>query len=280
MVGPQDKDRIAPADAVKDLSGSTDNSQTKWSAWALRPIVLFGAAYMIVGVLHEFAHALTAYLLKVPFTLLHVGVNLDRAHGTLNQHAVIGVAGPVFALALGLLCWWAYRRAQQARSGLLSLYLAMFGMGTFFGNLISTSFVGDFSRAALAFQLPMPIRYGTSIVGALLLCALSFFIGSELRRWAPVGIGRAKAMIGMVALPVIVGTAIMLLVFLPMPFAFALGRFGEASFWIFGVVGALLSRKPPVESSQNLGLGWSDFAIFLIAFLVVRVMARGITFVP
>ncbi len=145
---------------------------------------------------------------------------------------------------------------------------------------MSTSFVGDFSRAALTLQLPTPVRYGASVVGVLLLCGLSFIIGMELRKWAPSGIGAAKAMVGVIALPAIVGTAIVVLVYLPMPPAFAIARITESSFWIFAAVGTLTSRKPPAESSRNLGLGWADFPVLLAAVFVVRLMVGGIAFVP
>lgn len=61
---------------------------------------------------------------------------------------------------------------------------------------------------------------------------------------------------------------------------FAIGRAGELVFWTFGVVGTLVSRKQPAESTRELGLGWLDFAILLVTILAVRVMARGIAFVP
>ena len=268
-------------EVVTDLrAGSDASSSTRWKDWGLRPIVLFAAAYTIVGILHELTHALTAYALHVPSTLFHLGVNLDRAHGTLNQRAVIGVAGPLFTLAVGLLCWGAYRKAQNSRLGLPLLYLVMFGMGTFFGNLMSASFVGDLSQVSLAFQLPMRVRYAASGAGVLLLCGLSFLIGMELRKWTPAGVGAAKAMIGVIAFPAIAGTAIVVLVYLPMPWNFAVARIAESSFWIFAAVGTLISRKRPVDSSQNLGLGWADFAVLLVAVFVVRLMAGGIAFVP
>lgn len=279
---PSQDENCTRVDGVVTDSRASSAAQfsRKWQAWMLRPIVLFAAAYTIIGILHELAHALTAYALNVPFTLFHVGVNLDPAHATLYQRAAIGVAGPLFALAIGLLCWCVYRRAQGLRSELLLLYLVMFGTGTFFGNLVSTSFVGDFSRAASAFQLPMPIRYCVSVAGLLCLCVLSFLIGKELRKWAPPRVGGAKAMLGVIALPAIIGTAIVVLVYLPMPSAFAVARIAESSFWTFGAVGALLSRKQATESNRNLSVGWADFATLLLAVLVVRVMARGIAFVP
>jgi len=126
----------------------------------------------------------------------------------------------------------------------------------------------------------MSVRYGAGFVGLLSLCSLSFIIGTELRKWTPVGVNAVRAMVGVIALPAIVGTAIAILIFLPMPSAFAVARAGESMFWIFGAVGTLISRKQPAESSSGLGWAWVDFVILLVAILVVRVMAGGIAFVP
>jgi len=73
---------------------------------------------------------------------------------------------------------------------------------------------------------------------------------------------------------------VIVLIHLPMPSALAVGRISESSFWIFGAVGALVSRKQLVESDGRLGVGWADLAMLLVAVLVVRVMARGIALVP
>ena len=261
-------------------AGSDTSSLTKWKAWGLRPLVLFAAAYTITTIVHELAHALTAYALRVPSTLFHFAVHIDRAHGTLDQRAVIGVAGPLFVLVIGLLSWCAYTRTRNSRFGLPLLYFVMFGVGTFFGNLMSTAFVGDFSRLALTLQLSMAVRYSASVLGMLLLCGLSFLIGMELRRWTPVGVSAAKAMIGMVALPAILGTATVLLIFLPMPSAFAYARTAESLFWIAAAVGTLVSRKNTRDNGRRLDLGWADLALLLAVALLVRLMVDGITFGP
>jgi hypothetical protein len=277
----QDETRTTADEVVAELRASPDpRGVKKWEAWGLRPIVLFAAAYTIIGILHEWAHALTAYVLKVPSTLFHLNVHLDRADGTLNERAVIRLAGPLFCLGVGLVCWFAYRKAKGSRVELPLLYLAWFGIGTLMGNLMSTPFVGDFSDLALAFHLTMPVRYGAGIIGLLSLCGFSFLIGMELRKWAPEGISGVRAMIGVIALPVIFGTVLVVLIYLPMSSGLAVSRMAESSFWIFGAVGALISRKHPAASSRNLGLGWADFAILLVAVFVVRLMAGGIAFVP
>jgi len=264
-------------ESVRDLEAYTS---LKWMAWGVRPILLFAAGYTIIGILHEWSHALMAFALKVPSTLFHLYVHLNRTDGTINQRSVIGVAGPLFCLVLGLVCGFAYRNTKGSRAGLLLLYLAWFGTSTFFGNLISTPFVGDFSSLALAFHLPMSVRYALAVVGLLSLSGLSFLIGRELRTWVPVGVSAVRAMVGMIVIPAIVGQALAILIFLPMPFAFAITRVGESAFWIFAVVGILISRKQSAETSRGLGWSWMDLAFLLVPILLVRTMVGGITLVP
>ena len=156
-----------------------------WKDWSLRPLVLFVATYAIIGILHELAHALTAYALKVPSVLFHLFVHIDPANTSLSQRSIIGVAGPVFCLLIGLVCWFAYWISVGTRARLVLLYFGWFGVATLLGNLISTPFVGDFSALAEAMQWPNSIRYGLSVVGAVLLCGLAFFVGRELRQWRP-----------------------------------------------------------------------------------------------
>jgi hypothetical protein len=95
-----------------------------------------------------------------------------------------------------------------------------------------------------------------------------------------VGVSAAKAMLGMVALPAILGTTIVLLIFLPMTFAFVYARIAESSFWIAAAVGTLVSRKHPTDGRRRLDVGWADIALLLAAVLVVRLMVHGITFAP
>ena len=223
-----------------------------------------------------------AYALDVPFTLFHFGVNLARDRGTITERAAIGVVGPLCSLIIGLICWFSYRQARGSRSELMLLYLATFGVGTFFGNLMSSAFggdfVGDFSRAALALRLPMPVRYATSLVGLLLLCGLHFWAGWELRRLSPAGSSRLRAMIEMVILPVVAGTAILALSFIPMPSALVFGRLAETSFWVFGAAGILMSRNTPSGGGRTLHLGWADIAALVAAVIVVRLFAGGLAF--
>lgn len=249
----------------------------RW-AWSLRPLVIFAAAYTIIGCAHEAAHAFAARLLGVRFVLTHLYVNVDLSAATLNERAVIGVSGPLFCLAVGLICLFVYRRADD-KTTLWLLYLGWFGVATLLGNLMSTAFVGDFSALSELLRLPMWLRYLMSISGAVSLCGFAFLVGRELRKWAPKEVGRIIATIGLIVIPVIFGTMFTFLIFLPMPANFAAGRLAEPSFWVFAAVGTFFSHGSG-RASEVLRVSWVDFAILLAAIVIVRIMAHGIALVP
>src|SRR5215510_1091019 len=266
---------------VADVTPPDHTAGGERTEWYFRPVIVLATAYIIITVIHESTHALTAYGLNVPFTLYHFAVNLTRDRGTLTERAAIGVAGPLCALLAGLICWFFYRRARGSRPELLLLYLTTFGVGTFFGNLISTTFVGDFvgdfSRAAVALRLPTAARYAVSLIGLLSLGGLMFAVGWELRRLSPTGSTRSRAMILMVVLPAVIGVAIVTLASLPMPSTLILGRLTEILFWVFGAAGLLMSRSIP-SGGRNLHVGWTDVVLLAAALIAVRVLAVGISF--
>src|SRR6185436_7181198 len=112
-------------------------------------------------------------------------------------------AGPIGCLAYGAIAWLAFRRARGSAAELPLLYLAVFGVGTFFGNLMSASFVGDFSAAAIALGLPMSVRYGISAIGAVAVAAVHFWGGRELAQRVPGNVGRWIGTLGIILLPVV-----------------------------------------------------------------------------
>ena len=247
------------------------------TAWFSRPVIVFATAYIVITVIHESTHALTARALNVPFTLYPFAVDLARDGGTLTERAFIGVAGPLCALVVGIICWFSFRRARGVRAELLLLYLATFGAGSFFGNLMSAAFVGDFSRVAMALQLPAAARYAVSLMGLLSLSALMFAAGWELRRLSPAGSSRSRAMVLMIVLPAVIGTGIVTLASLPMPSALILGRLAETSFWVFSAAGLLVSRSSPSSTGRTLDVGWVDASMLTVAVIAVRLM-YGISF--
>lgn len=251
-------------------------------SWVLRPAVWFAAASMLTTCLHELTHACVAYALGVQSTLLNYMVDLDltEAQAAGSQRAIIGIAGPLFCLVIGLAAWIAYRRARDTAASLPLLYFAVFGIATFFGNLMSASFIGDFSFAAVAMGLPMSVRHALSLCGVVGVAAVHFRAGKELMRFAPAASSRLAAVVGMIALPAVVGTAAVIAVNQPMPPSFAVVRLVEAAFWVFAALGAIVSERRSASALEDLRVRWVDGTAAVVAVVIVRVLVRGVPFNP
>ena len=245
--------------------------------WIFRPILWFTTASTIQVILHETAHAAMAVALGLRPTLYQYWVNWDPASSTLAQEATVRAFGPVFSLIAGLAFWLVYRKKSQTAAGLPLLYLSAIGIAMFFGNLMSAAFVGDFSGVSRYFELSMPVRYALSAAGAAGTAGVMFWLGRQLRQWIPDKSGRVFGVIALVVLPVVVGTAVMIVINQPVPpeLNFAAARIGEQSFQIFTLIGAATGVRPS-SAGRSFRLRWIDGAIFIAAVLVVRIMATGI----
>jgi hypothetical protein len=236
---------------------------------------------MAVTILHEFTHAWTAWCLGVASTLYGYFADLDLtpAQAATNLPVLIRVSGPLVCLVQGMLCWFAYRCTRNARARLMLLYLSVFGVATFCGNLMSAAFVGDFSAAAVALGVPVTSRYAIAAMGAVSLVAVHVLAGREIVRGAPLAQSRLDAAFRFIALPALLGTAVVILVNQPMPTPFLWARLGESAFWLPAVVGGWfqVSRSP---EPGRFELGWTDAAAAVLVFLVVRLMVTGIRFSP
>ncbi|MGH7493482.1 MAG: hypothetical protein ACREOO_13985 [bacterium] len=180
------------------------------------------------------------------------------------------------------MCWFTYRRVRDSAAGMHFAYLAAFGVGNFFGNIMSASFVGDFSNAAVVLHLPMSARHLASLLGALSVGAILFVTGRELRRWTPLHVNRVAGAVGVGALPAPAGMALVVLINqpMPMPASFLIARAGEASFWVFAAVGILVTRNYPTAGGTDLRLRWMDGVVAIFVVLAVRLLVQGISLTP
>jgi hypothetical protein len=245
--------------------------------WIFRPVLWFVTASVINVILHEGAHAAMAAALGLHPTLYQYWVNWPPGSATLAQETAIRAMGPAFSLIAGLCFWLAYRTRSRTAAGLPLLYLSTIGVALFFGSLASTAFAGDFSGAATWMALPMLVRYATSALGAAGAAAVLFWQGRELRAWIPDKAGRIFGVISVAVAPVLLGTAIIIVVNQPVPtgWSFVYARLGEAAFGVFTIAGA--ATGPRVSSvGRSFRLRWIDGTILLSALLVVRFMVFGI----
>ena len=237
----------------------------------------FATAYTIIIIFHEGAHALTAVAVGIPSTLFNFWVNHDFTRATPGERAAVGVAGPAVSLCVGLVCWFIYRRVKHSTAGLPFVYLTAFGVSNFFGNLVSAAFVGDFSNAAIVLGLSPIARYAGAFTGAVALTACMFFTGRELRHWIPDHVGRIAGAVGLIAVPAVIGTALVIVINQPTPMgsSFVSARAAEGSFWFFAVIGMLVGRHRPTADGRFLRFRWIDGAIALVLVVALRMMARA-----
>ena len=198
-----------------------------------------------------------------------------------DRRAVIGVAGPLAALIVGSIAAVGFYRVRNASASALPLlYLAVFGVGTFVGNLMSASFVGDFSRVADALAMSMPVRYACTAIGGIGVIAVQFWAGRMLAGWMPPRMSARTGVFALVVLPVTVGTAAVILINQPLPASWIGPRIAEASFWVFTAIGALVTHRRVAPPAGTLRLQWADLTAALVAILAVRLLVRGLPFLP
>jgi hypothetical protein len=251
-------------------------------ATARRPILWFIAASIATTTVHEFAHATVAYALGVRSTLYSYSANLDLTpeQAASSIPVVVRVAGPTVCLLIGMLSWFALMRVRSQAARLPLLYFAVFGIGTFFGNLTSVAFIGDFSSIADTLALPMAIRYVVAGAGFVSLIAVHGWVGRQLLGLVPATVGRVAGTLAVIVVPTVIGTAAVIVVNQPMPPSFAGARAGETFFWLFAVISAIATKRVESGGPGSLALRWTDGLAAGLAVLAVRVMVRGIPLVP
>jgi len=271
----------SPAHSVASVASEMLPKETAGRAnlsSAVRPILLFVTAFALNISPHEAAHALAAYLMGFSSTLFQMWVNPDAAPATPAQLAVIACAGPIFSLIVGIVCWLLYTKAYKTkRAGLFFLMMATMGVYSFLGPLAGIAFGGDFNNAAiLFFEASKPVLYLASGVGSALLGAFMFVMGMELSRWGPPAFGRMENAICTTAAPWIIGTALSILVYLPLPRFLIASAISGSSFWAFAVIGAAFGYSRTRTSKAAPPLSLLDLILLGVALTFVRVLAHGI----
>jgi heme A synthase len=124
----------------------------------------------------------------------------------------------------------------------------------------------------------MTARYSISAIGAAGTATVMFWLGRELRQWIPDKSGRAFGVVAVAIVPVVIGTAVVILINQPVPPAlnFTAARVSEQAFAIFTVIGAATGPRPST-GSRSFRLRWIDGTIAIGATLVVRIMVFGIS---
>jgi hypothetical protein len=244
---------------------------------AVRPTLLFVTGFALNATPHEAVHAATAYMLGFSSTLYQMWVNPDAAAATPRQLIAIAVAGPIFSLTLGLISFVLYRwRYSRRPSGLLFLMLAIIAFYIPLGG----SILGDIHLALRFGGASKLLMNAISIVAALMLSTMMYFMGKELCSWAPPWFSRSKAVLCTTVGPWLIGHVLITLVYLPLPkFLIAPNLVGSA-FWVFAVIGAILADRT-IPAARPIGsLTRTDLIVTAAAFLMVRFLVHGVRLTP
>jgi hypothetical protein len=244
---------------------------------ACRPTLLFVVAFALNVTPHEVVHAITSYWLGFNSTVFQMWVNPDAAEAARWQAVLIAGSGPFFSLTVGAVSWAIYKRSFTERpAGLGFLMMSIVGIYSFLGPLAGTALGGDFHVVFTSLNVAAVFGYLTSAIGFLLLPIFMYYNGKELVRWVPSEFGRAKAVACATVAPWVVGTALLLLVYWPLP-RFLIGPTVAGSvFWVFAALGAALgfSSRRPVETISSFTC--SDLLLTIVALAMVRLLVNGI----
>jgi hypothetical protein len=243
---------------------------------AVRPTLLFVAAFALNITPHEAVHALVAYLLGFNSTLFQMWVNPDAASASSTQLALIAAAGPIFSLTVGVISWLLYKKDKRRPSGLFFLMMALVGVYSFLGPVAGAASGGDFNIALKFLGISRIIQYSVSATGLVLLPLFMFFMGRELLCWAPLSFGRAKNVVYTTLAPWLVGTVLILLIYWPLPRFLAGSTVFSSVFWVFAVMGATFGFSRTRTAHATPGLTGADLIIMIAALVMVRVLAHGI----
>lgn len=244
--------------------------------------LLFFSALAINFILHELSHAGAAYLLHIKSTLFQQYVNPDIANATKFQNLTITAVGPIFSLCLGLAFWTNYKMNSTNSVRLFSLYAAIFGISIFLGNLFATALGGDFHVAAIILQIDKTTQIILTIIGLLSIIIFMYNIGGHFISFQISNESSKNKIIAYtILLPVILGTAFSILVYLPLPPDFISNRIIESFFWIFALINAFKLRQKKVTSGKTISsFNLFDILLTISMIILVRIMSHGIVFNP
>lgn len=131
----------------------------------IQSAVAYATALLITVTLHEFGHAMAAWLYGFHPTVY--GLHEQDIAASPVRVAVIAAAGPLVSLVLGMVFLAVQKRMRgQGFPRYLTLWLGLLGIAVFVGYLITPPFYarGDVYIVLASFNLASPMFIGISVV--------------------------------------------------------------------------------------------------------------------
>lgn len=197
----------------------------------LNSLILFVIANILVTILHESAHFITAINLDVPDVSLHHNyVQYDGIKTPIIHRIYISAAGPLISLLIGI--FFQVLCNLRSRNDLLFMfenYMSIFGYIGFFGYLMVAPFFADGDTGYIFQALSFPL-WLVILIALLSFVMLYIFMVKLTRNFVlicPIEAlemdhSRAQFMTKTVLLPVIIGIFIITILNLPVLFPLSL----------------------------------------------------------
>jgi hypothetical protein len=120
-----------------------------------------------------------------------------------------------------------------------------------------------------------------TLAGGLLLAAFLYRMGREISQWTSPKPSPLQAALQVIVWPVVLGTALVIIAFLPLPPAFIQDWIASSSFWAFAAVGVVVGQmRASAGKTREVPVQAIDLVAAVGVLLVVRVLAHGINLAP
>lgn len=200
--------------------------------------------HLISQIMHESAHAVTAYFAGANPTLFHNHV-ISKTEVEPYQSTLIAAAGPLYSLLQAVICFVIVRQKERAAvPHLFWTWMSLWGYIAFFGYLLMTPFFKYGDTGAVAEQLGIPFT-GRLLIGGVGMGAFFFISKIGFRPFAYLWTNGNKKTFydNLILFPLITGVIVNTLLDLPVPTFLSLLAPLCMPWCVMMVYGKLLSSK-------------------------------------
>ena len=248
----------------------------------INALAVFVLTHLITQMLHESAHAVTAFFAGAGPILYHNHVE-SAVEVSDFKRILIAAAGPLYSFFQFLICFLIMRRIKtSAMVNLFWTWMMLWGYIGFFGYIMMTPFFKYGDTGFVAVQLGVSDT-GRFLIGAVGMAAFFFISAIGFKPFAYLWRSGEKRTFynHLILYPLFVGVPINTIIDLPVPTFLSLLAPLCMPWCVMMVYGKLLSKKDLVPESQNGSVDLNEIAVkwyifLLVVFLVNRFLIFGV----
>jgi len=252
----------------------------------INSILAFVSAFILTTVIHECGHFVVYCLAGTHPILYHNFVEISDPDLSVQLKIIAALAGPLTSLIQGIFFAVIVIRKQANKAVyMLFLWLSLLGFINFFGYLMLTplSTTGDTGKVAELLQLPYIYRLMTAVAGIAVLILIIIRIGRCFSNFIPSGSdlsGKRKYVNALVLFPILAGSAVNVMLALPIPVLLSVIYPATSSYVILSAYGAILEGENRFTEPAQVEKEISVFILILTTLLILfnRLLTMGVAF--